>query len=94
MKLLSAVALVLGLSVIPLSQSAAVDLGPGFLGTLPVYSGDYPYYDGAYPPNPLFAPYGYYACRGGCCRKAVPVGRHWRNVIACSPVHFSRSRID
>jgi hypothetical protein len=88
MKLPSAVALLCCLSSILPSPSFA---SPGFLGTFPVYSGDYPYYDGPFPPNPLFAPYGYYACRGGCCRKAVPVGRHWRNVVACHPVGLPRS---
>jgi hypothetical protein len=64
-------------------------LGPGFVGTLPVYSGDYPYYEGPYPPNPLYAPYGFYGCRGGCCRQAVWRGHHWHNVISC-PVPVSR----
>ena len=66
------------------SHSAyATDYGPGFLGTFPFYSGDYPYYDGDYPPNPLIAPYGYYGCRAGCCRRPVWTGRHWHNVTAC-----------
>lgn len=66
------------------SHSAyATDYGPGFLGTFPFYSGDYPYYDGDYPPNPLIAPYGYYGCRAGCCRRPVWTGRHWHNITAC-----------
>lgn len=66
------------------SATAGEDFGPGYLGTFPFYSGDYPYYEGPYPPNPLYAPYGFYGCRGGCCRKAAWRGRHWHDVIACA----------
>ena len=65
------------------SATAGEAVGPGYIGTFPFYSGDYPYYEGPYPPNPLYAPYGFYGCRGGCCRQAVWRGRHWHNVIAC-----------
>lgn len=61
-------------------------LGASYLGSFPFYSGDYPYYEGPYPPNPLYAPYGFYGCRGGCCRQAVWRRRHWHSVIACYPV--------
>ena len=67
--------------------SAGDAVGPGFVGTLPFYSGDYPYYEGRYPPNPLYAPYGFYGCRGGCCRQAVWRGRHWHNVVTCASVN-------
>ena len=68
------------------STSAGEALGPGFVGTLPVYSGDYPVYEGPFPPTPLYAPYGFYGCRGGCCRQAVWRGQHWHSVIACGAV--------
>ena len=58
-------------------------IGGGYLGSFPFYSGDYPYYDGGYPPAPLYAPYGFYGCRAGCCRRAVWRGRHWHNVTTC-----------
>ena len=60
--------------------------GGGYWGLYPFYFGDYPYYYGEYPPNPLYAPYGYYGCRGGCCRRAVWSGRRWHNVTACHHV--------
>jgi len=80
--LFSAVALLLA-TTSPQSTSADEALGDGFLGTFPFYHGDYPYYDGGYPPNPLIAPYGYYGCRSGCCRRPVWSGRHWHNVMTC-----------
>jgi hypothetical protein len=74
------------------SPSAQADaMGAGFLGSFPFYSGDYPYYDGAYPPAPLYAPYGYYGCRAGCCRRAVWRGQHWHNVTTCD-ADIARSR--
>ena len=81
------------LFVVLFAQStwAGESLGPGYIGTLPFYSGDYPYYEGPYPPNPLYAPYGFYGCRGGCCRQAVWRGRHWHNVISCGPVSGART---
>ncbi len=81
------------LFVVLFAQStwAGESLGPGYIGTLPFYSGDYPYYEGPYPPNPLYAPYGFYGCRGGCCRQAVWRGRHWHNVISCGPVPGART---
>jgi hypothetical protein len=57
-------------------------------GVFPIYLGDYFYYYGDYPPAPLLVPngtYGYYRCAAGCCRQPVWSGRHWRNVITCSP---------
>ena len=65
------------------TQSAYADqvIGGGYLGSFPFYSGDYPYYDGDYPPAPLYAPYGYYGCRAGYCRRAVWRRGHWHNVI-------------
>jgi hypothetical protein len=72
------------------STSAGEYLGPGYIGTLPFYSGDYPYYEGPFPPNPLYAPYGFYGCRGGCCRHAVWRGGHWHNVIACNATPRTR----
>jgi hypothetical protein len=73
------------------STSAGESLGPGYIGTLPFWSGDYPYYEGPYPPNPLYAPYGFYGCRGGCCRQAVWRGQHWHNVISCASVRGART---
>jgi hypothetical protein len=49
----------------------------------PAYFGGYAYYDGDYPPAPLYAPFGYYGCRAGCCRQPVWNGRHWRNMTTC-----------
>jgi hypothetical protein len=83
--LFSAVALLLAIVFSSQSTYAGEALGPGFFGTFPVYAGDYPYYEGAYPPAPLYAPFGYYGCRAGCCRQAVWSGRSWRNVITCHP---------
>lgn len=34
-------------------------------------------------PKPLYAPYGYYGLQGGCVRKAVWQGKHWRSVTVC-----------
>jgi hypothetical protein len=68
------------------SAIAGEIVGPGFVGTFPFYSGDYPYYEGIDPPHPLYAPYGFYGCRAGCCRQAVWRGRHWRDVVSCAPV--------
>jgi len=86
---------VLLLSAVSWAQStrAGEALGPGFVGTLPVYSGDYPVYEGPFPPNPLYAPYGFYGCRGGCCRQAVWRGQHWHSVIACGPVIGARRNV-
>jgi len=72
------------------SAHAGEALGPGFLGTFPFYFGDYPYYEGANPPNPLYAPYGYYGCRAGCCRQPVWSGHRWRNVTTCSRLERPR----
>lgn len=66
------------------AQSARADpLGGGYWGSFPFYTGDYPYYDGENPPAPLYAPYGYYGCRAGCCRRAVWRHGHWHNVSIC-----------
>lgn len=64
-------------------SSQATYAGGGFFGSFPFYSGDYPYYEGDYPPAPLYAPFGYYGCRAGCCRQAVWRNRHWRNLTTC-----------
>lgn len=34
-------------------------------------------------PKPLFAPYGYYGPQGGCSRRPVWRGGHWRSVVVC-----------
>jgi hypothetical protein len=81
--LFSAVALLLAMAFSSQSTYAGEAIGGGYLGSFPFYSGDYPYYDGGYPPAPLYAPYGYYVCRAGCCRRAVWRGRHWHNVTTC-----------
>ena len=81
--LFSAVALLLAMAFSSQSTYAGEAIGGGYLGSFPFYYGDYPYYDGPYPPAPLYAPYGYYGCRGGCCRRAVWRGRHWHNVTTC-----------
>ena len=81
----SAIALLLAMTFSAQSTYAGEALGPGFLGSFPFYSGDYPYYDGDSPPNRLYAPFGYYGCRGGCCRRPAWSGRHWHNVTTCSP---------
>ena len=81
--LFSGVAVLLAVAFSSQSVFAGETIGGGFLGSFPFYSGDYPYYDGDYPPTPLYAPYGYYGCRGGCCRRAVWRGRHWHNVTTC-----------
>jgi hypothetical protein len=73
------------------SASAGEVVGPGYLGTFPFYSGDYPHYEGPYPPNPLYAPYGFYGCRGGCCRQAVWRGRHWHDAVTCRAISRSPS---
>ena len=83
--LFSAVALLLAMAFSSQSTYAGALVveatGVGYWG--PYYFGDYPYYDGDYPPAPLIAPYGYYGCRAGCCRRAVWRGRHWHNVTTC-----------
>jgi hypothetical protein len=82
--LFSAVALLLAMAFSSQSTYAGALVGEvGYWGPYPYYFGDYPVYDGDYPPNPLYAPYGYYGCRGGCCRRAVWSGRHWHNVTTC-----------
>jgi hypothetical protein len=85
MKIFARFAAVVLLSAMAFSSqsSYAAETGPGFVGTFPVYAGDYPYYDGNYPPAVLIAPYGYYGCRSGCCRRAVWRGGHWHNVTLC-----------
>jgi hypothetical protein len=66
------------------AQSAHADpLGGGYVTSFPFYTGDYPYYDDANPPAPLYAPFGYYGCRAGCCRQAVWRRGHWHNVSIC-----------
>jgi hypothetical protein len=79
----AAVALLLAMTFSSQSTYAAgaVVVGGGYRSPFPW--GDYPYYYGDYPPNPLIAPYGYYGCGGGCCRRAVWSGRHWHNVTIC-----------
>jgi hypothetical protein len=72
------------------SACAGDGIGAGYLGSFPFYWGDYPYYEGSFPPNPLYAPFGYYGCRGGCCRRAVSSGRHWHNLTTCSPAASAR----
>jgi hypothetical protein len=64
--------------------------GSGYLGTFPFYWGDYPYYEGSFPPAPLYAPDGYYGCRGGCCRRAVSIHGHWHNVTTCGSAAHAR----
>jgi hypothetical protein len=81
--LFSAAALLFVMAFSSQSTHAGEAIGGGFLGSFPFYSGDYPYYDGNYPPATLIAPYGYYGCRAGCCRRAVWRGRHWHNVTTC-----------
>jgi len=80
---LAAVALLFAATFSPQSTYASETIGGGFLGSFPFYAGDYPYYDGSYPPATLIAPYGYYGCRAGCCRRAVWRASHWRNVTTC-----------
>ena len=80
---LVAVALLFVMTISCQSASAADSLDGRFLGSFPFYHGDYPYYDGNYPPAILIAPFGYYGCSAGCCRRAVWRGRHWKNVTAC-----------
>jgi hypothetical protein len=88
--LFSAVALVLAMAFSSQSIYAGEATGGGYWGPNIFYFGDYPYYYGAYPPNPLYAPFGYYGCGGGCCRRAVWSGRHWHNVTTCHQVFRER----